>query len=69
MAQIVNAPMPQDIDIVGGWKVRVTAVDSAGAVVSGVNVSNMTIVADSPTSQTGVELAVGPFMLVPGPEA
>jgi len=69
VAPKVNVSMPQDLDLIGGWKLRVTAVDASGAVVSGVTVSDMTIVADSPTSATGVELEVGPFMLVPGPGA
>lgn len=69
MAQLLNVPMALDLDLRPGWSVRVTAVDALGALVSGVNVSNMSIIADSPTSQTGSELEVGPFMLVPGPEA
>lgn len=69
MAQILNVPMPQDYDLLSGWTLRVTAVDATGSTVSGVSASNFRIVADSPTSDTGRELAVGPFMLVPGPEA
>lgn len=69
MAQIVNVPMPQDLDLLAGWTVRVSAVDATGATVSAVNVSGLSIIADAPTSATGIELAVGPFMLVPGPEA
>ena len=67
MASKVDVNMPVDMDLDGGWSIRVTAVDTNGALVAGVNVSNMAILADSPTSSTGQELAVGPFMLVPGP--
>lgn len=67
MAQKLDVGMPQDLDLVGGWTVRVTAVDATGATVTAVNVSNMAIVADSPTSSDGTALQVGPFMLVPGP--
>lgn len=59
--------MPQDLDLVGGWAVRVTAVDSAGAVVSGVTVANMAIIADAPLGTDTLE--VGPWALVPGPGA
>lgn len=67
MSQKLNVGLPQDLDLNGGWTIRATAVDSSGALVAGVNVSNMAIIADSPTSATGVELQTGPFMLVPGP--
>lgn len=69
MAQKVDVPMPQDLDLTAGWSVRVTAVDSAGAVVSAVNVSNMAIIADAPLGASAGTLTVGPFMLVPGPGA
>lgn len=69
MAQKIDVGLPQDLDLGAGWSIRCTTVDSSGALVAGVNVSNMAIVADSPTSSTGQELQVGPFMLVPGPNA
>lgn len=69
MAAKLNVAMPQDLDLIGGWRLRVTAVDATGATVTSVNVSNMAIVADAPTSDTGQEFEVGPFMLVPGPAA
>lgn len=68
MAQKLDVNLPPDLDLDGGWTLRVTAVDSSGALVPNVNVTNMAIVADSPTSSTGQELQAGPFMLVPGPE-
>ena len=69
MAAKVNINMPEDLDLSAGWTLRCTAVDTAGALVANVKVSNMSIICDSPTSSTGVELQVGPFMLVPGPNA
>ena len=70
MSQKLDVSMPQDLDLPAGWKIRVTAVDSGGALVSGVNVSQMAIIADAPLgASVGDGLEVGPFMLVPGPEA
>lgn len=70
MAQKIDANMPQDLDLGSGWTIRVTAVDPSGSLVSNVKVSNMSIVADAPLgAETGGGLAVGPFMLVPGPNA
>lgn len=71
MAQKVNVPMPQDLDLVSGWSVRVTAVDSTGATVSAVKSSQFSIVADTPNPETADDLAtgtfvVGTFQLVPG---
>lgn len=69
MAQKLDVSMPQDLDLTASWSVRVTALDATGALVSGVNVSNMAIVADTQNPDTADQLAVGPFMLVPGPNA
>lgn len=70
MAQKIAVQMPQDLDLVAGWTIRVTAVDSTGAVVSAVKVSNLAIIADQAVPQTAGETAqLGPFMLVPGPGA
>lgn len=69
MAEKIDVSMPQDLDLTGGWTLRVTAVDSSGATVSGVNVSNMAIIADAPLGSDVTQLEVGPFMLVPGPNA
>lgn len=72
MAQKVNVPMPQDLDLVSGWSIRVTAVDANGAAVSAVKSSQLSIIADTPNPATADDLAygtfvVGPPMLVPGP--
>lgn len=68
MPQKLDVAMPQDLDLPDGWTIQVTAVDSTGATVTGVNVSNMAIIADAPLGANPV-LNVGPFMLVPGPNA
>lgn len=68
MAAKVNVSMPQDLDLDAGWTLQVTAVDSSGSTVSGVNVSNLSITADAPLGNVS-SLEVGPFMLVPGPNA
>jgi hypothetical protein len=59
--------MPQDLDLTGGWTFRVTALDANGALIAGVNISDMRIVADAPLGTQN--LSTGPFMLVPGPNA
>lgn len=69
MAQKLDYGLPQDLDLPASWTIRVTAVDANGALVSGVNVANMAIVAETPDPATADQLAVGPFMLVPGPNA
>lgn len=74
MAQKIDVPMPQDLDLTSGWTVQVTAVDATGAVVTGVKVSNFSIIADAPTPATAdgvgaLGFVVGPYMLVPGPGA
>lgn len=47
MAQPLIASMPKDLDLGGGWIVRLTAVDpTTGAAVSGVKVSNVVITVD-----------------------
>ena len=72
MAQKLTAGFPPDFDLPANFIVRVSALDpTTGALVSGVNVSNVAIVADSltpGTSDSGFE-PVGPFLLVPGPGA
>ena len=70
MAQKLNVSMPQDLDLVSSWRIRITARDSSGNVVAGVKVSNMAMIADTQTPITADQVsAAGPFMLVPGPNA
>lgn len=71
MAVPLNAAMPPDLDLGPGFTLRVTALAvSDGSVVSAVNVSNFSVLVGDAggTIDTGT-LAVGPYMLVPGPGA
>lgn len=69
MAVPTEAPMPANLDLGPGFTLRVTALSTAdGSVVSGVKVSSFAVLVPDTGSSTG-NLAVGPFMLVPGPGA
>ena len=66
---IINAGLPEDLDIGSGYTLQVAALDpSTGNPVSGVTVSNLIFTADQ-ISGTPEGLEVGPFMLVPGPNS
>jgi hypothetical protein len=66
MAEPYIAPMPPYLDLGAGYQLQVSAVDpTTGDQVTGVTVSNFSIIVDN---LGGGDLAVGPFMLVPGPE-
>ena len=69
MAQKIDVQMPQDLDLVAGWTMRVTAVDSSGNAVTTVKASNVAIIADSPTpiTTTTGNILEGDWLLVPGP--
>ena len=70
MATPLNAPMPEGLDLGPGFTLRVTALAvSDGSVVSAVNVSNFSVLADDVAGDGGASLEVGPYMLVPGPGA
>lgn len=68
MAQKVNVSMPQDLDLPANWTIRVTALDTAGALVTGIKVSDISILADAPLG-VDTSLAVGDWFLVLGPGA
>ena len=72
MAQKLTAGFPPDLDLPANFIVQLSAVNpSTGALVSGVNVSNVAIMALPAvpgTDDSGLE-PVGPFLLVPGPGA
>jgi hypothetical protein len=66
-----DAPLPPNLDLGPGWTLRVTALSATdGSVVSAVTVSNfgVTVSDEGGTIDTG-PLQIGPFMLVPGPDA
>lgn len=69
MAQSLSAAMPRDYDLDGGYVLRITAVDpTTGAAVSGVTVSNIVLMAVNVAGVEPGDLALGDWVLVPGPE-
>lgn len=70
MAQPFQSALPPDLELDGGTIIRITAIDpTTGNTVSGVTISDVCIrVVD--IAGTGADaLNVGPFMMVPGPNA
>jgi len=70
MAQVVDVSMPPDLDVESGYTIRVTAVDSSGALVSNITVGTVVLTADAVAVQTtdGGNI-YGDWFLVPGPGA
>jgi hypothetical protein len=67
VAQPLIVALPPGLSLRGGCTITVAAIDpSTGNVVTGVNVSNVTIEVDQTMGSEG-DLESGPFMLVPGP--
>lgn len=63
------APMPPELDLGPGYSLSVTALSTTnGSLVSGVNVSNFTVLLEDEGATTQA-LQTGPYMLVPGPNA
>jgi len=71
MAIPAEAPLPPDLDLGPGFTLRVTALAvSDGSVVSAVQASNFSVLLDDQGGTVDVAgLAVGPYLLVPGPGA
>ena len=70
MAQPLTIALPPDHILTGAYTVRLTAISATtGAVVSGVNVKNVTMQVEDLGGSGGAALASGPFMFVPGPGA
>lgn len=72
MAQELNIPMPPSLDLSDGYSVRVTCIDSTGAVVTGTKIGTTTITADflnAGDTSGGGGLGFGNWFLVPGPDA
>jgi len=64
------APLPPDLNLPAGYVVRVNAVSTTdGSQVTGVVIQNYSLVCEDLVNGTGQGLEVGPFMLVPGPDA
>lgn len=67
MPQPLIVALPPDTILGDGCIIRVAALDpSTGNIVTGVNISNVSLEVDQ---ITGGSLDSGPFMLVPGPGA
>lgn len=68
MSAPLTVALPPGLEVSESYTISVTALDPAtGNVVSGVDVSNVTIEVDQ-TEGSEADLAVGPFMYVTGPE-
>lgn len=66
---VIDAGLPDDLDIGPGYQLRITALDpTTGNQVSGVNINQSVITAEQ-ISGTPEELAQGQWFLVPGPNA
>jgi hypothetical protein len=63
----IKAALPPELDIADGYVIRFAAVSPTdGSAVAGVTVSHVSIFG---TDLAGVDVIVGPFLLVPGPSA
>jgi len=69
MAVPTEAPLPPKLDLGPGYTLRVTALATAdGSVVSGVNVSNFSVLLDDLEGAVDVgTLSFGPWLLLTGP--
>lgn len=70
MAKPQQSPFPQDIVIGPNWQIVFDAIDATtGAPVGGVNVSGANVTATNAKTGQPQTLTLGPYMLVPGPDA
>lgn len=70
MSKKLTASMPEGMDLDGSYTLQWAALDpSTGADVAGVVVSQAAMLVTQVSPGTAEDLQVGPFMLVPGPEA
>lgn len=71
MAVPLDASLPPGLDLGPGFTLRVTALSATdGSVVSGVNVSNFSVLLDDAGGTINLgTLVTGPYLLVPGPGA
>lgn len=70
MAEKIDAPFVEGLQIGDGWQVVWAAIDpNTGAAIPNVVVSNANVVAADVSAAPISEDTVGPFMLVPGPGA
>lgn len=67
MAKPYDASMPAELDLTGGYTIQLTALDpGSGATVSGITVSNLVLLVNTVGATVPTDLAVGPYLLVPG---
>jgi hypothetical protein len=70
MPPVYSASMPPNLEITDGYTVRLTALDpTTGNQVSGVTVQDLVMENNLLGATTAEQLAYGPFLLVPGPNA
>lgn len=70
MAQKVEGGLPPQCDLGGGWVLEFHAANPTdGSDVANVKVSNIGIMVELLTAPPPGQDIVGPYMLVPGPEA
>lgn len=72
MAKGYEAAMPAELELAGGFTVRLTAINATtGAVIPGITVSDFVAIVDDLTGLGGAALKVdsGPYLLIPGPGA
>lgn len=70
MAAPSDAPLPPGLDIASGYFIQVNAVSPTdGSQVSGVVVSNFSLLVAETLNTASTGEATGPFFLVPGPGA
>lgn len=67
MAAAYAAAMPPDLDLEGSYTIRLTAIDpTTGNLVSGVKVHDLVMMVNTGAGTSPTDLAVGPYLLVPG---
>jgi len=72
MAKGYEAASPAQLELGGGFTVRLTAIDpTTGNVINNITVSDFVALVDDLTGSGGTTLQVdsGPYLLVPGPGA
>lgn len=70
MAKPYSAPMPEAMDLGGGYTIRLSAVDPVtGNVIGQVQIENLAMLVDTPAGSSTDGLGFGDFLLVPGVDA
>ena len=70
MAKPYSAGMPDEMELGGSYKIRITAVDpTSGNAISAITISNLVMLVNTGAGTDIPGLGYGPFLLVPGPGA